>query len=158
MEREDKEVQNDIDYDDAFKENVYCCITYLTHKCPLMQKLFSQWTDLTCQQRALLSYCAFHIFEKEEIAIFSCIVRGINYWNNIQDTEGACGYTKDPFEFRLGKDQENQIFQMVTDINQMIYTIKYKGDVCQEIINNKIIFHNKKLLLVPKHFEEGDAQ
>ncbi|XP_030749494.1 uncharacterized protein LOC115877478 [Sitophilus oryzae] len=154
---EDKQVQHNFDYDtEVFKENVYYCITYITHKCPPMQEFFTKWIELSCRQKALLNYNAFYILENPEMSIFSSIIKGVNYWNNVQDTEGACGYNKNPFEFRLGKEEESHILQVVADANRILRTVRRKAVLCKEIDNYNFCYQSNKVVFLQKLGEVGD--
>ncbi|KAJ8920784.1 hypothetical protein NQ315_004925 [Exocentrus adspersus] len=72
-----------------FAAQVFQCIAYITHKCPLLQELFLKWTNLGIREKVLLNYIAFHIVEKGQIELYTAIIQGFGYWNTLQDTEGS---------------------------------------------------------------------
>lgn len=92
-------------YDDKFMYNIYCCVCYITHKCKYifaqhsfkknvrvlgvpMQELFAKWLALNRMQQILFTYTICHILNRHEIMIFAGVLKGIQFWNAVQDIEG----------------------------------------------------------------------
>lgn len=105
MSHEDKQIQSDVGCDEPFKQDVFYCISYIIAKCKLrmlycrllkaiyflgslMQELFHKWLSLTRKLQSLLNYEACYILDKNEMAIFLGIIKGMIFWNTVQDSEG----------------------------------------------------------------------
>ncbi|KAH1013377.1 uncharacterized protein LOC125504009 [Dendroctonus ponderosae] len=156
MSLEHKEVQSDLNFGDTFKQEVFHCIAYITHKCPLMQKLFCQWALLTSRQQILLNYIAFYALDQKEMVVFAGIIKGLQFWDALQDTEGACGYHQNPLEFSFNREQEKQIFNVILDISKMISTISAKMKVCSQLLEFKACSRQQKFDFEPISPDRGD--
>nr|XP_023017215.1 uncharacterized protein LOC111506390 [Leptinotarsa decemlineata] len=135
--------------DGEFCSQVYQCVAYITHKCPILQDLFLKWITLTPREKFLLNYIAFYVFDKTQIELFSPVIQGFSYWNSVQDTEGACGFHENPLEFKFDLDEEKQIFQIIMIIDQVVSNILIRPMLCIEIKKFKSgdrsrldLFHN----------------
>ncbi|XP_066255087.1 uncharacterized protein [Euwallacea similis] len=157
MSSTDKPTQRNADQDESFIHDVFCCILYITHKSPLMQELFSKWLALNSREMALLNYISFHIHDRSDMCIYSGIIKGINFWNTIQDTEGACGYHNHLVEFEFDKEQEKQIFKVIMDTSEIISTIVKKAEVCKQIRKAEVTSFSKTLMFLQMRNQGGDA-
>ncbi|XP_066143457.1 uncharacterized protein [Euwallacea fornicatus] len=152
-----KTTQCNMGQDESFIHDVFCCISYITHKSPLMQELFSKWLALNSGEAALLNYVSFHIYSTSDMCIYTGIIKAINFWNAIQDTEGACGYHNNLVEFGLNKEQEKQIFKVIMDTSEIISTIVKKAELCEQIRETKVTSFNRTLMFLQMHNQGGDA-
>ncbi|CAH1102298.1 unnamed protein product [Psylliodes chrysocephalus] len=116
-----------------FTLQVFQCVTYIIHKSPVLQELFLKWSALSSREKFLLNYIAFYIIDSAQSDLYAPIIQGFHYWNNIQDTEGACGFDGNPLEFKFGLDEEKRIFQIIVDIDHVISNILLRPILCKEI-------------------------
>ncbi|KAG5898745.1 hypothetical protein JTB14_020939 [Gonioctena quinquepunctata] len=133
MSYEEKEIQCEKVGAKEFSSQVFQCVAYITHKCPILQELFLKWITLTPREKILLNYISLYIFDKAQIDLYAPIIQGFSYWNSIQDTEGACGFHENPLEFKFGLEEEKKIFQIIMIIDQIIDNILIRPMLCAEI-------------------------
>ncbi|CAG9823661.1 unnamed protein product [Phaedon cochleariae] len=100
---------------------------------PILQELFLKWSTLTTKEHILLNYIAFYVIDKSEIDLYAPVIQGFGYWNNIQDTEGACGFHENPLEFKFDHDEEKRLFQLILFIDNLIDNILVRPALCEEI-------------------------
>ncbi|XP_057665361.1 uncharacterized protein LOC130899442 [Diorhabda carinulata] len=116
-----------------FYSRVFECISYIIHKCPLLQKLFLKWCTLSPKEKVLLNYLLRYIGDADQIDLYAPIIQGLTYWSDIQDTEGACGFSGSPQDFKFSIHEERRIFQTIILIDQVVTNILLRPTLCNEI-------------------------
>lgn len=53
-----------------------------------MQELFANWLALDKMQQILFTYTVSQILNRHEITIFAGVLKGMQFWNAVQDLEG----------------------------------------------------------------------
>lgn len=61
---------------------------------------------------------------------------------------GACGYHKNPLEFRFDKEQEKRILKIIVDTKRIVRTMNAKAGLCNELLKYKVCYHNRKLVFI----------
>uniref|UniRef100_A0A6P7GSA2 Uncharacterized protein LOC114345815 isoform X1 n=1 Tax=Diabrotica virgifera virgifera TaxID=50390 RepID=A0A6P7GSA2_DIAVI len=116
-----------------FYSQIFQCVAYITHKCPVVQQLFLKWSNLTLKEKYLLKYITFFVDDPGKSNSYIPILEGFNYWSNLQDREGACGFRENPFTFTFSLEDEKKIFQLIIIIDNIVTNIALRSTLCEEI-------------------------
>uniref|UniRef100_A0A6P7GRD5 Uncharacterized protein LOC114345815 isoform X2 n=1 Tax=Diabrotica virgifera virgifera TaxID=50390 RepID=A0A6P7GRD5_DIAVI len=87
-----------------FYSQIFQCVAYITHK-----------------------------YDPGKSNSYIPILEGFNYWSNLQDREGACGFRENPFTFTFSLEDEKKIFQLIIIIDNIVTNIALRSTLCEEI-------------------------
>ncbi|CAG9766865.1 unnamed protein product [Ceutorhynchus assimilis] len=132
------------------EQEIHYCISYIVHNCPRVQQLFCAWANLTAEQQDVFIYHSNYIFENNMV-MFNGVMGGLRFWNDIQDTEGACGYNQIPRECNLEKQQRREILMLIFKMKQVAETIDKKTLLCEQFVKFKVFFKNHRIAFISKH-------
>ncbi|XP_057668138.1 uncharacterized protein LOC130901068 [Diorhabda carinulata] len=131
MESDAKE-KEEIDKKELYFQ-VFQNIAYVIHKCPALKELFLNWCKLTPKEKKNLNYLSRYVLEPEQFDLYAPIIGGLKYWSDVQDTQGACGFSESPLDFELNAAVEKRICQTIIIIDEMIANMLLRPMLCKDI-------------------------
>ncbi|XP_057665553.1 uncharacterized protein LOC130899553 [Diorhabda carinulata] len=121
------------DTDEEFYSQVYQNIVYTIHKCPVLRGLFLNWCKLSPKEKTFLNYLSNYILDRDQIDLYPPIIGGLEYWSDVQDNQGACGFNANPLNFKFDTAIEEQIFETIVVIDEVVMNLLLRPMLCKDI-------------------------
>ncbi|KAK9888847.1 hypothetical protein WA026_001069 [Henosepilachna vigintioctopunctata] len=112
---------------------VFKQVAYVINKSTKLQKLFLKWLALNQVEKIFLNDLVSNVIPHSKNCYFLSVMKGFQYWNEVQDKEGACGFHDNPADYEFCSDEEKFMFSIVVIMNVIIRDMLRKNMMLREL-------------------------
>ncbi|KAL3280896.1 hypothetical protein HHI36_004123 [Cryptolaemus montrouzieri] len=131
------------------ESQIFKQVAYVINKSTKLQKLFLKWIGLNSTEKTFLNYLVSSLIPNNKNYYFVSVMKGFQYWNELQDNEGACGFHDNPADYEFCSDEEKFMFSIVVIMNVIIKDMLRKNLMLRELENFNG-FRNSKNWIINK--------